>query len=116
MPAEEVIDFPTLGFLVADWVERHCVIPDRDEAGKPFVLADWQLRDFVHHYRVKPDAMPSQLAPAFYYRRSQIVRPQKAGKGPFIAAWVCAEGVGPVLFAGWADGDERYDCAEHGCP
>jgi hypothetical protein len=28
---------------------------------------------------------------------------------------VCAEGVGPVLFAGWAVGGEVYDCRDHGC-
>jgi hypothetical protein len=28
---------------------------------------------------------------------------------------VAAEGVGPVLFAGWAEGGERYDCRRFGC-
>jgi hypothetical protein len=112
---DRLVDFPTLGFLVADWIERHCVIPDGFDAGSPFVLSGWQLWDVVNHYRVKRDAQEGQLAPAFHYRRSLIVRPQKTGKGPFTAAWVCVEGVGPVLFAGWATGGDRYKCSENGC-
>jgi hypothetical protein len=56
-----------------------------------------------------------QLAPAFHYRRSQIVLPQKAGKAPYTAAHICVEAVGPALFAGWAEGGEVWDCRDHGC-
>jgi hypothetical protein len=52
---------------------------------------------------------------AFVFRRSQLVRAQKWGKSPLIAAFVCAEGVGPVVFDGWASGGEVYDCRDHGC-
>ncbi|MFF1499747.1 hypothetical protein ACFVZR_07685 [Streptomyces sp. NPDC058316] len=69
----------------------------------------------VHHYRLKPGAQQGQRAPAFAYRRSQLVRPQKWGKGPFSGALICGEGVGPVLFLGWADGGEVYDCRDYGC-
>lgn len=83
--------------------------------GAPFRLYDEQLRFVDAHYRLKPTATPGQLAPAFMFRRSLLVRPQKWGKGPLTAAQVCAEGVGPVLFAGWAVGGEVYDCRDHGC-
>jgi hypothetical protein len=106
---------PSLGTLIACWIEAHCVIPDRDDRGKPFRLYDEQLRYFDRHYELKPAAQVGQLAPAFRYRRSLLVRPQKWGKGPLTAAQVCAEGVGPVLFAGWAQGGEVYDCRDHGC-
>jgi hypothetical protein len=106
---------PSLGPLVACWIEAHCVIPDRDDRGKPFRLYDEQLRFLDRHYELKPTAQVGQLAPAFRYRRSLLVRPQKWGKGPLTAAQVCAEGVGPVLFAGWATGGEVYDCRDHGC-
>jgi hypothetical protein len=109
------VDFPTLGFLAADWVEAHCVIPDGFQAGEPFILSGWQLWNYANHYRVKPTAEPGQLAPAFHYRRSQTVRPQKCGKAPLTASAICLEGVGPALFAGWARGGERYDCREFGC-
>jgi hypothetical protein len=105
----------SLGPLNCCWIEAHCVIPDRDDRGKPFRLYDEQLAFLDRHYELKPAAKVGQLAPAFRYRRSLLVRPQKWGKGPLTAAQICAEGVGPVLFAGWAAGGEVYDCRDHGC-
>jgi hypothetical protein len=105
----------SLGPLIACWIEAHCVIPDRDDRGKPFRLYDEQLTYFDRHYELKLTARIGQLAPAFRFRRSLLVRPQKWGKGPLTAAQVCAEGVGPVLFDGWAEGGEVYDCRDHGC-
>ena len=117
--AEYVVDFPTLGFLVGDWIEQHCIIPDGFHKGKPYVMADWQLWITLNHYRVKPDAVwnPADpvLAASFHYRRSQIVAPQKTGKGPWSAAIITNEAVGPSVFAGWAQPGDFYDCAEHGC-
>jgi hypothetical protein len=112
--AEFVVNFPAL-FVAIEWVEAHCVIPDGFRQGEPFEMADWQAWFIVNHYRVKPDAELGQLAPAFHFRRSQLVMPQKAGKGPLTAAQVCLEGVGPALFAGWAEGGERWDCRDYGC-
>jgi hypothetical protein len=109
-----LIDFPTL-FVAADWVSAHCVVPDGFAKGDPFELVDWQLWALLNFYRVRPDARVGQLAPAFFYRRSQIVLPQKAGKAPYSAAHICVEGVGPALFAGWAEGGEVWDCRDHGC-
>lgn len=105
--------------VTLEWVENHCVIPDGFDEGKPFILGDEQLAFMAAHYSVKTTAVwnPARplLAPAFQNRRSQLVRAQKWGKSPLIAAFVCAEGVGPVLFAGWAAGGEEYDCRDHGC-
>jgi hypothetical protein len=117
---EFIVDFPVM-WVALDWIERHCVIPDRHEKGKPYILADWQAWYFQNFYRVKRNApLPDEVrpaigAPAFYYRRAQVVMPQKAGKGPMTAAHVCLEAVGPALFAGWANGGERYRCIDHGC-
>ena len=112
-------DFPSLGYLIADWAAAHCVIPDGFKAGDPYVLTDEQLTFFAHHYRLKLDALPAsatiKVSAAFVYRRSQLVRPQKWGKGPMTACQVCAEGVGPAVFAGWAVGGEVWDCRYHGC-
>lgn len=113
--------------IVPEWIEAHCVIPDRAHQGLPFTLADEQFRFVATHYMVRgsakfdpaaehdPSLPPNPLANAFVYRRSQLVRAQKWGKSPLIGAFVCAEGVGPVLFAGWAEGGEVYDCADRGC-
>lgn len=112
-------EFPTLGWLSADWGERHCVIPDGFNAGQPFRLSDGQLAFHANHYRLKPDIefrpKRPQRASAFHFRRSQLVRAQKWGKNPYIAFVICVEAVGPALFAGWADGGEVWDCRDHGC-
>lgn len=113
-----VVDFPAL-FVAVDWVPAHCVIPDGFRQGEPFVPIDWQAWSLINAYRVRPDAEWNPrnpvLGPAFHYRRSQLVLPQKAGKGPHTASRICIEAVGPALFAGWARGGEIYDCRDHGC-
>lgn len=111
---EYVVDFPTL-FVAADWAQAHCVVPDGIDQGDPFVLVDWQLWALLNFYRLKPEAAPGQLAPAFQYRRSQIALPQKAGKAPYTGCHICVEAVGPALFDGWAEGGEVWDCRDHGC-
>ncbi|MEW2415299.1 hypothetical protein AB0953_16510 [Streptomyces sp. NPDC046866] len=111
------LDFPTL-FIVPDWIAQHCRIRSVggiDNTPQPFEMYDWQLRCTVSFYRVRPTAQLGQLSTAFHYRRGQVVAPQKSGKGPWTAGIVAAEAVGPVLFAGWARGGERYDCRHHGC-
>lgn len=113
--------------IVPEWMEAHCVIPDRAHRGLPFLLADEQLTFVANHYRVRgtarfdpvaeldPSLPKNPLGDAFVFRRSQLVRAQKWGKSPLISAFVCAEGVGPVLFAGWAVDGDVYLCSEHGC-
>lgn len=121
------VSFPTL-WVVPAWIERHCIIPDGFRKGRPFTMYDWQLWVTVNHYRIKPDvqqdpgflagdpdALPV-LTAAFHYRRSQVIAPQKTGKGPWSAAIVCAEAVGPALFFDWAEAGDVYRCKDHGCP
>ena len=118
-PEEWAVDFPTLGFLAADWIEAHCIVPDGFGMGAPFVHDGWQLWCTVNHYRVRPGVVynPSRpvLGPAFFYRRSVVVGPQKCGKSPWAASLKLFEGVGPCLFAGWAVGGEVYRCEDDGC-
>lgn len=112
---DEVVTFPTL-WVAAYWIEQHCVIPDGFHRGEPFGLVGWQALAHLSWYRLRPDAVFSERpADAFWYRRSQIVLPQKAGKAPHTATKVCAESVGPAVFSGWARGGETYDCRDHGC-
>lgn len=105
----------TLG-VTADWIESHCVIPDQEHRGEPFDLGNDQYGFVVTHYRVK-SRMPRVVKPvdAFRFRRSQLVRAQKWGKSPLVAAFVCLEAVGPATFVGFAEGGEVYDCRDHGC-
>jgi hypothetical protein len=99
-------EFPTLGWAVADWIEARCAIPDRDQVGEPFILTDEQLRFLLWHYRINPrarfDSQRRRWRGSFHFERgSQLVRPQKWGKGPFSGSVICAEGAGPTLFDGW---------------
>jgi hypothetical protein len=88
-------EFPTLGYQVGDFIEAHCAIPDGDYMGQPYLLIDEMWRFLLWHYRLDPETG------RFVYRRSQLKRPQKWGKGPFSAGIICAEAEGPVLFDGW---------------
>jgi hypothetical protein len=99
-------EFPSLGWLVGEWIEEHCVIPDGDRLGQPYLLTDEMWTFLAWHYRLKPGATEDGWASAWEYRRSQLVRPQKWGKGPLTAAMICAEAVGPVRFAGWDSAGE----------
>lgn len=109
----------SLGFLFADWIAWHCVVPNGFDLGKPFELVGWQLENAIDFYRVKPDAVydparPRQAA-AFKWRRGQIVGGQKLGKSPFGAAVAAFEGIGPCVFCGWAKGGETFRCSDWGC-
>lgn len=106
-------------WVALDWIEAHCVVPNGFRKGQPFELIDWQAWCLANFYRVKREAEwdPASplLGPAFVYRRSQIVGPQKAGKGPYTAAHSLNEGAGPALFRGWAGRDDGYACSDNGC-
>lgn len=105
--------------VVPAWIEAHAVVPDGFRKGAPFQLYGYQLQFLGNHYLVRGDAEWDSeqplLASAFVYRRSLLVGPQKIGKNPLIAAQSAAEGVGPVLFAGWAGKDDGYACSDRGC-
>jgi hypothetical protein len=49
-------EFPTLGWLVGEWIETHCVIPDREHGGEPYKLTDEMWVFLAHHYRLRLDA------------------------------------------------------------
>lgn len=116
---EWVVDFPTLGFLKADWVEQHCFVADGWSMGQPFLEVGWQLWSSLNHYRVKESAewVPERPVGAsnFFYRRSLVIGPQKLGKSPYAAATIAYEAVGPCIFAGWAEAGDFYRCSDHGC-
>lgn len=102
--------------LVApDWIEAHCVIPDQEHQGEPFLLGDEQFTFVANHYTVRDSARVGQKGTAFVYRRSQLIRAQKWGKSPLVGGFVCLEGVGPALFNGFARGGELYDCRDYRC-
>lgn len=119
MASEFLVDFPTLGDLLDAWYAQHLRVPDGFRRGDRLVQSDWQFWCTANHYRVREDAewRPDNplLNQAFVFRRSQIVGPQKTGKGPWAAAITAGEAVGPVIFGGWAGRGDGYACADHGC-
>jgi hypothetical protein len=92
------VEFQTLGPIVTAWIEDNCVIPDGEAAGEPYLLTGEMKRFVDAFYAV--DVTNRRWA---FPRGGQLIRPQKWGKGPFSAALVCAEAVGPVL-PDWQDG------------
>lgn len=93
---EHLGEFPTLGYLIAEWIEDMVVVPDREVAGQPFLLTDPQLAFLLNMYRLVPETG------RFYWDRGAGLKaPQKWGKGPFSAAVICAEAEGPTVPAGW---------------
>jgi len=117
--SDYLVNFPTLGDLADSWLTQHARVPDKFRRGDPFVQSDWQFWCTTNHYRVRPEAQwfPENplLNQAFTYRRSQIVAPQKTGKGPWSAGITSFEAVGPSLFGGWAGKGDGYACSDFGC-
>jgi hypothetical protein len=101
--------------ILLRWIIAHVTIPDGDLKGQPYWPYSWQAEFLREHYRVKPTAIRTEKGPAFVYRRSQLVSPQKSGKSPFAAVVVCCEALGPVLFDGFAQQGDIYECEDNGC-
>lgn len=116
---EFLVNFPTLGDLADGWMKQHCRVPDGFRRGAAYEQVDWQFWCTANHYRVRDDAEwragQPLLNQAFVYRRSQIVAPQKTGKGPWSAGIVAYEAAGPSIFGGWAGRGDGYACSDHGC-
>jgi hypothetical protein len=105
--------------IVPEWIEQHCVVPDgdfdMDGRKPPFILRDYQLCFVTNHYAIKPGAKPDVKSGAFAHQLSVLIDAQKKGKSPLVAALICVEALGPALFAGFAEGGESWDCADHNC-
>lgn len=94
-------EFPTLGWLIGEWIEEHLVIPSGPRTGEPFRLYKEQWNWLLRYYRLHVDAVEDDGSDAFLHIGGQLVRPQKWGKDPLMAAQLAAHGLGPVEFAGW---------------
>lgn len=101
MPGE----FPTLGYIVGEWIETYCIIPDGPQRGTPYLLTREMWSHLLHVYRLDPRAAVYPRFPkprdGFVYHGSQLRRSQKWGKDPFMAVRAVAHALGPVVFAGW---------------
>lgn len=98
-------EFPTLGWLVGEWIEENLIIPDGPQRGTPYLLTREMWHHLLHVYRLKARAKVHPKYPrpvdGFVYYGSQLRRPQKWGKDPLNAARAIAHALGPVQFDGW---------------
>lgn len=89
----------TLGYQVGDWIEANLVIPDGERLGAPYLLTPEMWRFLLRFYQITD-------AGRLRHYGGQLMRPQKWGKDPFMAALVWAEALGPVRPDGaGADGE-----------
>ena len=94
-------EFPTLGYIAAEWIEENLLLTDGPMLGQPFRLYDEQVMHLLHKYRLDPEAVEEDGNDAFQYGGSLIVRGQKWGKDPLLAAINLFHAFGPCDFAGW---------------
>jgi hypothetical protein len=102
---QEPGEFPTLGWLIGEWIEEHCIIPDGPQRGAPYELTREMWHHLLHVYRLRPRAKVHPKYPrpvdGLVHYGTQLRRPQKWGKDPFHAAKANAHALGPVQFDGW---------------
>lgn len=102
---EQPGEFPTLGWLVGEWIEAHCIIPDGPRKGHPYLLTREMWQHLLHVYRLDPRATVHPLYPrpvdGFVHYGAQLRRVQKWGKDPLGAMRAIAHALGPVQFGGW---------------
>lgn len=86
-------EVPTLGYGVLDWMEANLNSPAGDDT--PLRLTVEQEDFLLRWYEIDPHSG------RFLAWRGLIGRPRGWGKSPLLAAVALAEGLGPVIFAGW---------------
>ncbi|WP_067967505.1 hypothetical protein [Nocardiopsis trehalosi] len=94
-------EYPTLGYVVGDWIEENLIVPDGPKMGEPYLLTDEMWQWVLRYYRLHPHAVEDMGSEAFVHYGGLLVRPQKWGKDPLAAAQICAHALGPTEFAGW---------------
>lgn len=93
--------FPTLGHVAAEWIENTLFITEGPKLGEAFRLYDEQYEHLLHRCRIRTDAVEEDGDDAFIRRGSMVVRGQKWGKDPLLAAVNLFHAFGPCDFAGW---------------
>lgn len=88
-------EFPSLGWEVIDWIERHLCHGPGDVAGEPIELDDELVEFVVRAYRIDPDTGRR------VYRRGFFSRPKGRAKSELAGMLACAELLGPTRFDGW---------------
>ena len=105
-----------MGRLATGWIQAHCVVPEGDTAGDPFMPTVDHAVYLANYYEVRPTAQVGEKNVAFAHRVGLWMAAQKIGKSPGIASQAVFEFVGPSLFNGWAESGQSYRCKDFGCP
>lgn len=99
-------EYPTLGMLALQWIEDNLLITEGPKIGLPFAFYTEQKRFVLRRYQLDPKAPADVGNDAFVFGGSQIIRGQKWGKDPILAALDLFHAFGPCCFAGYdADGN-----------
>lgn len=98
---EEPGEYPTMGHIWAEWIEDNLVLPDGPKLGQPFSVYDEQYRHLLKRGQLNPDATEDDGNDAYIHTGSLLVRGQKWGKDPLLAAVDLLHAFGPCDFAGW---------------
>jgi hypothetical protein len=88
-------EFPSLGFVVVDWLEQYACHGPGDVQGEPLVLDQEWLRFLVHAYRLDP------ATGARVFDEAVLSRPKGRAKSELAGLVALAECFGPVRFDGW---------------
>lgn len=93
------VDFPTLGWQIADWMEAFLCHGPGDVEGDDLVIDDEIAYFIAWCYRVhlEGDSEGRRLV-----QRAILSRPKGRAKSEIAGALVCAEALGPVRFSHWA--------------
>lgn len=92
---QDADDFPTLGFLVADWIEAFCCHGPGDVQGTPVQLDREWLRFLAEAYRLDP------VTGRRRFDEAVLSRPKGRAKSELAGLVGVAEAFGPVRFDGW---------------
>lgn len=88
-------EYPTLGWLIVDWIENYLRVPAGDGTGQPLRLTDEQIRFICAAHRIHP------VTGKWFFRRSVLRRAKGWGKSPIVGAVALSHLAGPVVFDGW---------------
>jgi phage terminase large subunit-like protein len=102
MPAVRLVppaEYPTLGWGVIDWVEKHLCHGPGDVEGDSLLLDDEFCRFIIDAYRIYPAGHPREGERVVSF--AELSRPKGRAKSELAGALVCAEFVGPVRFSHW---------------
>lgn len=93
------VDFPTLGFLAADWIETYCVHGPGPVQGEPVELTDEDARFLCWAYRLYP--LGHELEGRRVVTDADLSAPKGWAKSELAGFNVLFEAFGPCRFDGW---------------